>query len=248
MAQAYLSSPTTDDEHRTDLTHLKVYTIDDESTEEIDDGLSVETLEDGKMRLWIHIADPSALLTPGDELDLEARRRSTSLYLPTGTISMFPLSLATGPMSLVQGKRCCALSFGVVLDDDGAIEDYTIHSSLIEPTYRLTYDDVDEMLHLEITAEAEISILLKQAKQRQSWRQEQGAITIQMPESIIKVNADDEIAIDVLDSSPSRQLFSQNEKMNGRSTKCCPDVLIFAPILSYAPSKFSDGLIPFFLL
>ena len=215
VAQAYLSSPTTDDEHRTDLTHLKVYTIDDESTEEIDDGLSVETLEDGKMRLWIHIADPSALLTPGDELDLEARRRSTSLYLPTGTISMFPLSLATGPMSLVQGKRCCALSFGVVLDDDGAIEDYTIHPSLIEPTYRLTYDDVDEMLHLEITAEAEISILLEQAKQRQSWRQDQGAITIQMPESVIKVNADDEIAIDVLDSSPSRQLVAEMMILTG---------------------------------
>ncbi len=72
-----------------DLTHLKVCTIDDESTTEIDDGLSVEYLEDGTIKLWIHIADPTRLVTPGDELDLEARRRSTSLYLPTGMVSMF---------------------------------------------------------------------------------------------------------------------------------------------------------------
>jgi exoribonuclease-2 len=33
---------------------------------------------------------------PDDELDLEARRRSTSLYLPTGIVPMFPLELAAG--------------------------------------------------------------------------------------------------------------------------------------------------------
>jgi len=36
--------------------------------------------------------------------DLEARRRGSTVYLPTGMISMFPSALATGPMSLVQGK------------------------------------------------------------------------------------------------------------------------------------------------
>ena len=58
------------------------------------------------VRLWIHIADPTRLITPGDELDLEARRRSTTLYLPTGMISMFPTELATGPMSLIEGQIC----------------------------------------------------------------------------------------------------------------------------------------------
>ena len=46
-----------DETSRRDLTHLKVYTIDDESTQEIDDGLSVEILPDGRQKLWIHIAD-----------------------------------------------------------------------------------------------------------------------------------------------------------------------------------------------
>jgi len=51
-------------------------------------------------------------------------------------------------MSLVQGQVCCAVSFGVVLDETGAVQDYSIHTSLIKPTYRLTYEDVDEMLDL----------------------------------------------------------------------------------------------------
>ena len=84
VAQHCLHSPPPDlESNRLDLTHLKVYTIDDESTAEIDDGISVENLPDGQQRLWIHIADPTRWLLPGDALDLEARRRSTTLYLPT---------------------------------------------------------------------------------------------------------------------------------------------------------------------
>ena len=197
------------DSDRLDLTHLKVYTIDDESTEEIDDGLSVEYLDNDQVKLWIHIADPTRLVTPGDELDLEARKRSTTLYLPTGMISMFPMELATGPMSLRQGQLCAALSFGVILDNEGAVVDYSIHASLIKPTYRLTYHDVDEMLQLGITAEAELAVLAEAAKKRHQWRQSQGSITIKMPEAIIKVKSDEEIVIELLETSISRQLVAE---------------------------------------
>ena len=211
LAQSCLQSPPPDpDTNRLDLTHLKVYTIDDESTEEIDDGLSIEFLGEGQPpRLWIHIADPSRLVLPGDNLDLEARRRSTSLYLPTGMISMFPQELATGPMSLVQGRVCAALSFSVTLDAAGAVQDYSIHPSLIKPTYRLTYDDVDEMLELGLKAEAEIEELAYWADRRKQWRNSQGSINIHMPESIIKVKGDDEIIIELLDDAKSRRLVAE---------------------------------------
>ncbi|HEY9749491.1 MAG TPA: ribonuclease R family protein [Allocoleopsis sp.] len=200
--------PDLDAEGRLDLTHLKVYTIDDESTREIDDGVSLEFLEDGRQKLWIHIADPTRWIVPGDDLDLEARRRSTTIYLPTGIIPMFPPELATGPMSLIQGKVCYALSFGVILDETGAIADYQIQTSLIKPTYRLTYEDVDEMLELGVLGESELQAIATWAKRRQSWRQSQGAISINMPESSIKVH-DDEITIEVLENSQSRQLVAE---------------------------------------
>ncbi|NEO35426.1 MAG: VacB/RNase II family 3'-5' exoribonuclease [Moorea sp. SIOASIH] len=210
LTQQYLVNPPTDpDSDRLDLTHLKLYTIDDESTQEIDDGLSIEDLEDGTQRLWIHIADPTRLVMPGDNLDLEARRRSTTIYLPTGMIPMFPSELATGPMSLVQGQVCGALSFGVILDEDGAIYDYQIHPSLIKPTYRLTYEDVDEMLQLGVQAETELFAIANLAVRRQKWRKSQGAISIHMPESVIKVGNDDQITIEVLEDSPSRQMVAE---------------------------------------
>jgi exoribonuclease-2 len=209
VAQKRWDFPPTDlDTNRLDLTHLKVYTIDDESTTEIDDGLSWEVLPDGKERLWVHIADPTRLLMPDDELDLEARKRGSTVYLPTGMIPMFPEVLATGPMSLVQGKVCCALSFGVILDAVGAVENYCIHTGLIKPTYRLTYEDVDEMLELGVQAEPEIEAIANWAKIRKTWRYGQGAISINMPEAMIKVK-DDDINIDVLDDSSSRQLVAE---------------------------------------
>lgn len=195
---------------RLDLTHLKVYTIDDESTREIDDGLSLEFLSDGRHRIWIHIADPTRWVLPGDELDLEARKRSTTVYLPTGMIPMFPSELATGPMSLNPGATCCALSFGVILEESGAVQDYSIHASLIKSTYRLTYEDVNEMLELGVQAESELEALANWAKQRKRWRHSQGAISIHMPESSIKVRGNgEEITIEVLEDIISRQLVAE---------------------------------------
>jgi exoribonuclease-2 len=211
MALHRLQSPPPDpDDNRLDLTHLKVYTVDDVSTQEIDDGLSVEALEDGRERVWIHIADPTRWLMPGDDLDLEARRRCTTVYLPTGMIPMFPAELAIQAMSLIQGKTCCALSFGVCLSEAGEIEDYTICPSLIKPTYRLTYEDVDEMLELGIKAEPELHRLAHWSQMRVHWRSGQGAISINMPESSIKVvENEDDIIIEVFDDSPSRQMVAE---------------------------------------
>ncbi|BAZ03542.1 ribonuclease catalytic domain-containing protein [Calothrix sp. NIES-3974] len=209
VAQQRLNShPPDRDVERLDLTGLKVYTIDDESTTEIDDGLSWEKLEDGRERLWVHIADPTRWLLPEDELDLEARRRGSTVYLPTGIVPMFPEILATGPMSLIQGQVCCALSFGIILDAEGGVTEYTIHASHIKPTYRLTYEDVDEMLQLDVQAEPEIRAIAKWADKRKKWRYAQGAISINMPEAMIKVK-DDDISISVLDDSPSRQLVAE---------------------------------------
>ena len=80
---------------RKDLRHFKVYTIDGESTSDIDDGISVEVLGGGvgtpaRHRYWIHIADVDRWAPRGSELLGVAERRGTSLYLPAMTLCMFP--------------------------------------------------------------------------------------------------------------------------------------------------------------
>ena len=208
------SDPPDPDVNRLDLTHLKVYTIDDESTQEIDDGISLEYLEGDRTKIWIHIADPTRWIRPGDRLDLDARKRSTTIYLPTGMVPMFPLELAAGPMSLVQGKVCPALSFGVVLSEAGAIETYEIHASSIVPTYRLTYEDASEAIQLQVQAEAELTALARWADRRRTWRKQQGAIQIHMPEASIKV-VGEEVHISLVDDSVSRYTVAEMMILTG---------------------------------
>jgi len=194
---------------RRDLTHLHVYTIDDISTTEIDDGLSIETLADGSKRIWIHIADPTRWLDPESALDKDARKRGTSVYLPTGVIPMFPMDLATGPMSLIESKVCHAMSFAVHLDAVGAIANYEIVASLVKPNYRLTYDDVEEMLQLGV--EDDLERLADYARLRKKWRIAQGAIEIHLPDTSVKVDSKDgdRLTLELMEDTFSRQLVAE---------------------------------------
>ena len=224
-AQDCLNAPIPDkmQDLRRDLTHLHVYTIDDISTTEIDDGLSIETLADGNKRIWIHIADPTRWLEPESILDKDARKRGTSVYLPTGVIPMFPMDLATGPMSLIQSKVCHAMSFAVDLDEMGAISNYEIVASLIKPNYRLTYEDVEEMLQLGV--EDDLERLADFARLRKKWRVSQGAIEIHLPDTSVKVDSNpkaqsdakggDRLTLELVEDTFSRQLVAEMMILGG---------------------------------
>ena len=80
QATALLASPPPDEDASTrkDLTRLTVYAIDSDDTVEIDDGVSAEFLENGRIRVWIHVADATRYVHLGTELDEEAKRRANS--------------------------------------------------------------------------------------------------------------------------------------------------------------------------
>lgn len=210
--------PDPDAATRRDLTHHRVYTIDDISTTEIDDGLSLERLPDGRTRVWVHIADPTRWVAPDSPLDAEARQRTKSLYLPTAMVPMFPKALAEGPFSLREGVACCALSVGVVVGADGCIsvEDITVAPSTVVPTQRLTYHLADEMLaECSEEEEPDLHALLEIARMRRERRLASGATEIDMPECNVEVERADtdepEVSITVEDqwASPSRQMVAE---------------------------------------
>ncbi|WP_218079263.1 ribonuclease catalytic domain-containing protein [Anthocerotibacter panamensis] len=203
-----LDAPPVDSVPRTLLHHLAAYAIDDPSTNEIDDALSVERLPDGSERLWVHIADPTRWVQVGDPLDLEARRRATSIYLPEITIPMFPPLLATGPMSLLPGRQSCALSFAIQLSPLGEVVDYQIQTTLLDTVYRLDYQEVDQLL--ETGVEPVLERLWAMAQQRRQYRLGLGGIQIDMPEASIKVkNRGEDLHLEVLTDSPARALVSE---------------------------------------
>ncbi|KAI5391759.1 ribonucleotide-diphosphate reductase subunit rnr1, variant 4 [Lathyrus oleraceus] len=173
-AQSLLSDSSDPDEiNRKDLTNLKVYAIDVDEADELDDALSATKLQDGRIKIWIHVADATRYVQPGSIVDREAMRRGTSVFLPTATYSMFPENLAMGGMSLRQGELCNAVTVSVVLHDDGSIAECSVFNSVIKPTYMLTYESASELLHLNLEEEVELRILSEAANLRLKWRRQQ---------------------------------------------------------------------------
>ena len=184
---------------RKDLTSFKVITIDDDSTKEVDDGLSVEVIteKDGsiKHRLWIHIADADNYAPRSSRLFQVGKRRATSLYVPTKTYPMFPESVAYDAMSLRAFQKSCALSLGVELLPSGEVDESSIivTPSLIKVDYRLSYEIADEMFEegVAFDEEWELGALLDSAKTRRSYRCKRGStesmVEAQLPNGVVSV-------------------------------------------------------------
>ena len=83
---------------------LSGITIDSQSTQDIDDGLWVETSPTGWI-LTVVIADVSAHIRKGSPLDQEALRRSTTRYFARGNIPMLPRGLSENRLSLLPEKK-----------------------------------------------------------------------------------------------------------------------------------------------
>jgi exoribonuclease-2 len=179
------ADPQPGDEQRLDLSGLHCFTIDDEDTLDIDDALGIEALADGGHALWVHIADPGRLIQPDSPLDLEARRRASSLYLARGTLPMFPPLLANGLFSLRQGQRSAAWSLRLELDDQGELLSQRLVRSWIRPAYRLSYADADELIELAPPEEPAPAILHWLLLLRRQWRLRRGALCLDQPEGRI---------------------------------------------------------------
>ena len=195
------------DAERLDLTGQRCVTIDDDDTRDIDDGLALERRPDGA-RLWIHVADPGRLVEPDSPLDLEARRRGSSLYLASGNLPMFPLELTTGPFSLRAGVRSAAWSTWVDLDSEGEIADYGIVRSWVKPTFRLSYSDADDLIDLAPPEEPDLAELDQLLDRRRQWRVRQGALLMDQPEGRIR-SREGEPVLEVSEPSPSRAMVAE---------------------------------------
>lgn len=196
------------DERRRDLTGLHTVTIDDEDTRDIDDGLSLERGADGRPRLWIHIADPGRLVAAGSPLDQEARRRASSLYLARGPLPMVPEVLSTGPMSLRMGQRSAALSLWVELTGDGAVASHGLEPSWVQPAYRLSYADADELIELAPPQERYLDEIHALMVQRRRWRLARGGLDLDQPEGRIRCDAAGP-QLEITEPSASRTMVAE---------------------------------------
>jgi exoribonuclease-2 len=194
--------PDLPDEVRVDLTHLPAFAIDDEGNQEPDDAISL----DGDS-LWVHVADVAALVPPGSPPDVEARGRGAALYLPEGTVPMLPWETIER-LGLGLAEVSPALSFRLDLTSQGQVAGLEIVPSWVRVT-RLTYEEADSRLEDE-----PLRSLYHLARRFQSRRQEQGALSLDLPEVRIQVNGD-EVTIRSLLPLRSRDLVTEAMLMAG---------------------------------
>ena len=98
------------------LADLQAFSIDDSSTTEIDDALSVQGLRSGTVTLGIHIAAPGLAVQPSSAIDQVARQRLSTVYMPGHKITMLPDAVVQA-YTLQEGRDCPAVSLYVSFDE-----------------------------------------------------------------------------------------------------------------------------------
>ncbi len=126
---------------------VAAFSIDDVTTTEIDDAFSVEHLEDGTVRVGIHIAAPGLAIKPDDEIDKIARSRMSTVYMPGDKITMLPDEVVNA-FTLAEGTTCPALSLYAVLNPaDWSTVSTTTRAELVPIESNLRHNDLDELVN-----------------------------------------------------------------------------------------------------
>lgn len=176
-----------------------VFTIDPADARDFDDALSLDPaqdfLRDGAVwRLGVHIADVSHYVPWNSSLDLDARRRATSVYLVDRVIPMLPEQLSNGLCSLNPNETRRCMTCDVYLDQDWKAVGYDIYPALMRSQARLTYGQVQQALDGDAALPDDIMqrvrFLSQFAKARIAARQVAGGLDFDFPEARVVLDDD----------------------------------------------------------
>ena len=137
--------------NRTDLRDKMFITIDGADAKDLDDAVCLERNGD-LYKLYVSIADVTHYVTENSELDKEALKRSTSVYLVDRVVPMLPHKLSNGICSLNPHVDRLTLTCEMDVDANGKVVNHTIYESVINSKYRMTYKDVNLVLNGDIDA------------------------------------------------------------------------------------------------
>lgn len=177
---------------RTDFTGQLTITIDPIDAKDFDDAVSLtRDAKTGHWVLMVHIADVSAFVPAGGPLDLAARERGTSVYLPQRVIPMFPEVISNGIASLQEGKVRYVKSVEIELTEAGEPVATRFFNGAIRNRKRFAYEQVQEILEgNEGNTDPEIVRMLNDMRSlshtMRARRSKRGALELSMPEAVLE--------------------------------------------------------------
>jgi ribonuclease R len=130
---------------RRDMRNTLTLTIDPKDAKDFDDALSVRWV-DGVLEVGVHIADVSHYLRPDTDLDKEAYKRGTSVYLVDRVVPMLPERLSNGLCSLRPNEDKLCFSIVFTLDNNGSIINEWVGRTIINSNRRYTYEEAQEAI------------------------------------------------------------------------------------------------------
>jgi ribonuclease R len=125
---------------RTDLRQIDLLTIDPVDARDRDDACYVDAHDDGSFTIWVAIADVAHYVTPGSELDREARNRGNSTYFPDRVVPMLPDTLSGDLCSLHENVDRACLAVAMKVDAHGNKISHEFHRGIMNSIASLNYE------------------------------------------------------------------------------------------------------------
>ncbi len=196
---------------RRDCREILTFTIDPIDAKDFDDAISFRKLGDDKYEIGVHIADVSHYLQPDTELDREAYKRATSVYLPDRVNPMLPEKISNELCSLRPHED--KLTFAVVfqVNAQGEVKQYWIGRTVIHSNHRFAYEDVQQIIETKAGMhQDEILLLNDMAQLLRKKRFSKGAINFSSQEVRFKLDEKGvPIGIVLKESKEAHQLIEE---------------------------------------
>lgn len=196
---------------RKDCRGILTFTIDPVDAKDFDDAISIRTLSNGWYEIGVHIADVSYYVHPGTELDEEAYKRATSVYLPDRVNPMLPERISNELCSLRPHEDKFTFSAIFQMNAKGEVKQYWLGKTVIHSDHRFSYEDVQEIIETGKGKHSEEVLLLNGISQRlRKNRFKKGAINFSSQE--VRFTLDEKgkpVGVVVKESKESHQLIEE---------------------------------------
>lgn len=204
---------------REDLRDLPLITIDPVDAKDFDDAIFAhpDKSDDNKggWVCWVAIADVAAFVTPGSELDKEARERGNSVYLPDVVVPMLPHELSSDLCSLRPNEDRACMAVRMVFDKTGVKRKHTFKRGMMRSHARLTYGQAQEAFDGNAGEAAEPVLDILQDIYAAygtlfKGREARAPLAIELPERRVHINEDGEVTgITVRDRFDAHKLIEE---------------------------------------
>ncbi|MDR6567585.1 ribonuclease R [Chitinophaga ginsengisegetis] len=197
---------------RKDIRKILTMTIDPVDAKDFDDAISIRLLKNGLYELGVHIADVSHYVLPGTELDKEADKRATSVYLPDRVLPMLPEKISNELCSLRPHEDKLTFSAMFQMNEKGEVKQHWIGRTVIHSDHRFTYEEVQEIIEGKSDGpyKNEVMLLNRIAQTLRGQRFAHGAINFSSQEVRFKLDETGKpIGIVIKESKEAHQLIEE---------------------------------------